>query len=833
MSLVNIRKPQLPYVLLTPVDSSPNLDIVITHYSDVPTWTEWFSSVRESDVIALDIETKGTNPADPESDIVGIGFSHGRSSIYIDVHDIGGTRLQGLVDTIEQLPAVIGHNIYFDGGMLRAKWDCYPKWVACTYGMYRQLATEGFPGQRWGLKGAQEDLLGWTETNEKDLDIWLVSNGHIKNIKKYAEGESPEKYYAPGYYPIDTERGEPRLASPDKGEMWRAPRNILGHYCALDCDSTWQLYTQVLLPVAEKFPELLRYHSEEYLTLVDIHIDQKIHGIRVSLEGLSAHAEDLKSRISATEEKFRTHSLVSGFVEEREKELVASYLEKEPAKYKKTKPIPEEPPRYVPLKDPGEEPPRLTKSGKLNKNWEKWDEKRRAYDAAGGVRDNLNWIKWKERVDSGHYSPEVSKNWENWRDKMSRIEAGEVPEFRFNVASGDQLRWLLYDCIFDYEIIRPHVDEKNRGVVLLHREHVTGMPPVELDMTESGLLPVDGKAVQQMGEVGEILSHYADLTKELSYVESYRELAIPDPRDSRYGTLHASFRMPGTLTGRLSSSGPNMQQVPKSRGTLDCFVPRPGHVFIQCDHTALENVVLAELSGDEALMQLYGPGAEPHDSYLFNAARMYEIAGVEVFREIAARYVPVPDVISQLKKEFKVIRGISKKTTLSKNYGIGAEKLYKDLLLQGAAVTREDVQAIHAAFDQVYAGVADWQKELEEEWRVNRGWVLNGIGRPVGVSDRKKKDLVNQVCQSTGHDIHMRYVYHLDRLLGESEIPWNPIVIDFHDESIIEVPTAYTDIVLDIMERQVYNIVNSELQGIIPLSGGGEIARNFSDFKLE
>lgn len=799
-SMVHVREPELPYVLLTPVDSSPNEEMLITHWSDVDTWTEWFNSVRESDVIdpisgeivtprdivSLDIETRGTNPVDPESVIVGIGFSHGRSSLYIDVAGLAPSVQHTLTHRIEQLPAVIGHNIYFDWSFLRAHWGCEPKWTACTYGLYRQLATEGFFGQRWGLKSAQKDLLRWRNTNEEELDKWLLENVEPKNISR----EQKE-----GYYPYGMGKdGEPRYATPDKSKMYLAPRDILGYYCALDCDSTWQLYTYVLAPVQEQFPELVRYHAEEYLNLVDVLVTQKLHGIRVDLRQLQQHADSLRNRMDEIYSELIAHPEASPHINEWEKAKMWEHRGKEPAKFKKSKPIPKE-------------PAKLKKDGTPSKNW----------------------INWNERIQSGHYEPEISLNWVKWQQKLDKIQAGELPEYRFNIASGKQLQWLLYEKIFDYARIRDH-SERNNGAIELYVPTENGTRAVELDMTDAGELPTDAKALQQMGEVGAILCRYADAAKELSYVEAYIELAIPEG-ESHYGTLHPSFRVPGTLTGRLSGNAPNLQQIPKSRGTLDCFIPRPGYVFVQCDHTALENVVLAELSGDSKLMELYGPGADPHDSYLYNAAEMYKASGVEIFREIAAQYAPDPELVRTLKKKFKNVRGIAKKTTLSKNYGIGAEKLYKDLLLQGADVTREDVVDIHRAYDEVYSGVSTWGEQLREEWRVNGGWIYSGLGRPLGVSERKVKDLVNQCCQATGHDIHMKYVYYLTQLL--EDIEWYPIVIDFHDESIIEVPEEHAEEILDIMENDVYNILNEEIGGIIPLSGGGMIAESFSPIKLE
>jgi DNA polymerase I-like protein with 3'-5' exonuclease and polymerase domains len=752
---------------------------------------------------------------------VGVGLSWSSGTVYISFLELDDDVVDYLIRLLAGLNSLVAHNVYFDGSWF---WDSladHPPWLACTYGLYRQLATEGFEGQRWGLKGAMEDVLGWTDTNEEGIDTWLVGNGYIRNTKKQP---------AAGYYPTAPGKdGLPRWASPDKGEMWRCPPDILGAYCCADADATYLLYTRVLTPALEGFPELREYHESVFLRNVELLIEQRYLGILVDVAGMRGQIENLQMRMVEIENQIRDLPVVGEAIAKWELGRYAEFRQTEPERYKKQRAAPEEPPKYKQFRL-GPEPARFTSSGKPNKNWEKWDAKRKQGPEISG-----KWLNWQRsyadwsRVAA---APEESATWRNWEEKHQRILAGAERAYRFNLASGDQLQYLLYEVAYDWEDGTPYVDENEPGSIYLIRDDGTR---VELDRTDSGKLPTGEQALMQMGEVGRLLNEYNGCEKEIGYLESYIRLARPAPQyGAGMGTLHPGFRTPGALTGRLSGVEPNIQQIPKSRGTLEHFRARPTYVWVDCDHTSLENVVLAELSRDPMLMRLYGPGAAAHDAYLFNAAGIYKQTGVEFLQGVGEEYdVDNPTGISELKKKYKKQRDAIKKTTLSKNYGIGAEKLWRDLNLDGISLTLREVESIHSGLTDLYAGIQQYDRSLREQWRVRGGWIMNGYGRPLGVWEKKRKDLVNRDCQSTGHDIHMLYVCIVADLLNQAEVEWYPIIADFHDQIIIEVAEEQAELAVDIVGRQAYDQLNSILGGIIPLRGEAQVVRSLAEAKLD
>lgn len=687
------------------------------------------------DVMAIDLETRGGDPAIAGSLVVGLALSNTTGTIYLHVSGYEDV-YHHVLDRLYQLDIpLIAHNQFFDGSWMYRDSGNWHNWRHCTYALYKLLATEGYIGQRWGLKNAQVDLLGWEETNERDLSQWLVDNGYGNRI-------------------IDGKSGE-EVLRPDKGEMWRAPAAILGKYCALDADSTYLLYTRVLLPALNKFKALQSYAGEIYQQYLRVLIAQKFSGILIDRERLSAHDRHLEQSAAHLSVDFQLHKDVAPHIRAWNQLVVEEHRAKEPARYL--------------LKKMGKEPAQHKKDGSVSSNW----------------------IKWRAKADA---PPVESKNWWKWFERLSELEAQQ----HFNINSNDQKRWLFY--------------ERLGNPILL--------------TTDSGQPATDEKALRSFGEPGRILIEQNELVKEKSYVEAVLS-------HSTTGVLHPSFRVPGTYTGRLAGAGGvNIQQMPKSREFLSCWQARPGMKWVQLDFTALEQVVLAELSKDPALWKLYGPTARPNDVYLFTGANLPVIG--EAIR--AAGYDPdrpTPEGIAAAKRQAKKERGIAKVITLASSYGAGAGKIQQTLQLEGIPISLNDCKTIHQGYWRLYAGVKLYERELIRQYENNDGWVLNGIGRPLGIDHDKEKDIVNRVVQSTGHDILVIWLSIYSMLLDTAGIQWTPIIADLHDESIIEVPEEQAAEALRIMSVDAMQALNDMLKGRIRLKGEGQIANCFADIKIE
>lgn len=689
-------------------------------------------SASQAAVVAVDFETRGNDYSLPDTEayVVGVGLAWDKGSCYLSMDELSQDSLDQLADLLITHRGLLAHNVYFDGGWIKRDLGQHANWLACTFGLYMQCASEGFEGQKWGLKEAMVDVLMWQNTNETELDTWLVENGYKKQNH-----------------------------APLKGEMWRAPANIIGRYCVLDAEATYLLYTEHLLPIVKRFPTLADYHQRDFLPHVLVHIDQKIAGILTDRKHWVGYAAELEQTIADSEQTFRDHPLVAPHVRAFEQAKVDEFLATEPARYKKKK--------------ARQEPEKLTKKGEVSKNWLKWS----ALEAL---------------------PLEESKVWQNWEAKRCRIQAGLEPGYVYNLQSGDHLRWLMY--------------EKLKHKVLLQ--------------TDSGLPAISEDALQSMGDVGQILIGRALKVKELSYVSDYIE------RVEHRATIHPSFKMPGTVTGRLAGKAPNLQQLPKTRGTLSGFVSRPGHSFVDCDVNALEMVVTAELSQDKNLLALYGPGAKKNDIYLFYGSMMAGI-GPRLTSLGYDPYNPSVEAMDATKKAFKKERGIAKLLILSDNYGSGVKKKQKILSLNGVDMSLDEVQDMHDSLMAAKEGVLNYVDWLRDEWRANGGWVENGYGRPICVDEKYVKDILNRVVQSSGHDILQLYSRIAAQLLTEAKLDWIPVVMDWHDESIIEVPDEQVEVAKRIMEVDSYRELNRILGGTCPLKGSAAVAKTLAGIKLE
>jgi hypothetical protein len=283
--------------------------------------------------------------------------------------------------------------------------------------------------------------------------------------------------------------------------------------------------------------------------------------------------------------------------------------------------------------------------------------------------------------------------------------------------------------------------------------------------------------------------------------------------------------------GRVFVTG-NCQQQPKTRGYLECFIPDSVTSWIDSDFSSLEPHVLAEASRDPTYMSLYGPKAKSHtDVYLHTGCKIPRFEGE--FR--AAGYCPeepTKEGTAQAKKECKGSRNIVKCLVLAASYGAGAAKIRQSLALSGVELSFNEVKQIHTDYWRAYAGVKQYGKFLEDVWDRSGGYTLNPIGHPVGVAEMYKRDLTNRNIQSSGHQCLVIQIGILADLLAERGIPWLPIIIDFHDESLIQVPQGREAETIECFNESFVKL-NEFLNGVVKLKGNPMTVETLADAKCE
>lgn len=347
---------QLPFVLLSPITGAdvwiPTVDPSEVIDSPTPDHFLWlYRELKESKVVVIDVETKGVRTWVADDYVVGLGVAWAKSNGEIGVRYFAMRTADDFrlaISALNGIPTtahVMAHNVNFDAAWIDEMADRVGskrafEWTHCTYGLMKQLASEGWENQQWGLKWAMVHLLGWPNSNETELDNWLLGQGYHKQGPTKDPLDSPDAHLAKLKQWVSQGKGKnARKVSPDKGEMWRAPTSILGHYCALDCLSTLDLYQRVLRPVLDKFPEFEWYHTTPWLYVNLLLTEQQRHGIRVDRPAMERHLADLNATMEIAERRIREAPVlrdgIAAIEEKRKEESLLELKEREPSKLKK------------------------------------------------------------------------------------------------------------------------------------------------------------------------------------------------------------------------------------------------------------------------------------------------------------------------------------------------------------------------------------------------------------------------------------------------------------------------------------------------------------------
>ena len=250
--------------------------------------------------------------------------------------------------------------------------------------------------------------------------------------------------------------------------------------------------------------------------------------------------------------------------------------------------------------------------------------------------------------------------------------------------------------------------------------------------------------------------------------------ALPDLVDRQTGRIHTSFNQTVTATGRLSSSEPNLQNIPirseEGRQIRRAFVPgRKGWVLLAADYSQIELRMLAHYSGDPALVRAF---AEDRDIHTFVAGQIYGIEQGEVTREM---------------------RRVAKIVNFSLIYGKTAYGLSRDLGISVGEANR----FIDDYFDR-YRGVRDFTAKVLARAKSD-GYVTTILGRRRFIEGIDQMDLkrlnfpertaINTVIQGSAADLIKVAMNRIWRRTRRQDRP-SRLLIQIHDELIFETPRA-------------------------------------------
>ena len=315
---------------------------------------------------------------------------------------------------------------------------------------------------------------------------------------------------------------------------------------------------------------------------------------------------------------------------------------------------------------------------------------------------------------------------------------------------------------------------------------------------------LDGLAAEH--EIVRKVLEYRQLTKlKGTYVD-----ALPALLDARTARLHTSFNQAGAATGRLSSSNPNLQNIPirtaLGREIRAAFVPRDGWKLMVADYSQIELRLLAHMSGDELLVEAFRNGEDIHTR---TAAEVMDVPPLMVTPEARREAKAV---------NFGIVYGIS-------GFGLAAQ----------LGITRAEAEKYIRNYFARYTGVRRFLDEtIAEVRRTGVTRTLFGRERPIpDINSRNanargfaERTAVNSPLQGTAADLIKLAMVRIDAALSEGGFR-SAMLLQVHDELVFECPPEEVNAVRAMVKREMEGV--RELS--VPLVVDVGVGANWRDAK--
>ena len=318
------------------------------------------------------------------------------------------------------------------------------------------------------------------------------------------------------------------------------------------------------------------------------------------------------------------------------------------------------------------------------------------------------------------------------------------------------------------------------GEVLFHE---LGLPLSATSKLKSGAYSTASDVLEKLRTAHPIVEAVLRL-RELAKLKSTYVDALPLLVNRRTGRVHTSFNQTATATGRLSSSDPNLQNIPIrteiGRKVRQAFIASPGWVLLSADYSQVELRILAHLSQDPGLLEDFRRGEDVHAT---TAATLFGIPASQVTPEQRRMAKTV---------NFGLMYGMS-------DYG----------LAQRLGIDQKEAARFISTYFRRYAGV---RRYLEETVRRGRelGYVSTVLGRRRYIPELRssnrnvrmaaEREAVNTPIQGTAADIIKIAMVRLYRALRERNLR-SRMILQVHDELVLEVPAEEVETVVPLVKE--------------------------------
>jgi len=303
--------------------------------------------------------------------------------------------------------------------------------------------------------------------------------------------------------------------------------------------------------------------------------------------------------------------------------------------------------------------------------------------------------------------------------------------------------------------------------------------------------------------------------RELSKIQSTYLDALPALVNPDTGRVHTSYNQTGTVTGRISSSDPNLQNIPirseEGRRVRRAFVAPPGHTLLAVDYSQVELRILAHYSQDEALLDAFRRGEDIHRA---TAAAVY--------------HVPLDEVTYEQ-------RSFAKSVNFGLMYGMGAFRLARD-----SDLTLAEAEDFITTYFERFPGVRQYL-DRSRALAAEQGYLETLLGRrryfpeldtskgrkpSFQARQRAEREAINMPIQGTAADIIKIAMIDLHRALVEGD-HGAQMILQVHDELVLEVPEAAIDRVAPL----VVEVMESAFELDAPLVADARVGPNWAEMR--
>jgi DNA polymerase-1 len=330
--------------------------------------------------------------------------------------------------------------------------------------------------------------------------------------------------------------------------------------------------------------------------------------------------------------------------------------------------------------------------------------------------------------------------------------------------------------------------------------------------TKTGQWATGAKVLEDLAEQGHELPQKILDWRQVSKLRSTYTDALPNYVNADTKRVHTSYALASTSTGRLSSSEPNLQNIPvrteEGRKIRRAFVAAPGTKLVSADYSQIELRLLAEIADIASLKKAFRDGLDIH---AMTASEMFG--------------VPIKDMPGEVRRRAKAINfGII--------YGISAFGLANQL-----GIDREEAGAYIKKYFERFPGIRDYMEETKAFCK-QHGYVLTLFGRKCHYPDIKasnasirafnERAAINARLQGTAADIIRRAMIRIEPALAKARLNAQ-MLLQVHDELIFEVPEGEVEKTLPVVKRVMEDAPMPALSLSVPLSVDARAAHNWEE----